>query len=98
MKVICPYCQKELKQITSQHLKLHNKSIKDLKQEFPNCKILSDDSINNWYVKGTERIHRFNLRKRPDEPKDIPEYILRTKEGYSRIFDCGSLKFIKIRG
>ena len=49
---------------------------------------------NYWYVKGFNRIHRFNLRKRSDEPKEIPEYILRSKEGYFRIWDCGHYKFI----
>jgi len=49
--------------------------------------------INYWYLKGYDRIHRFNLRKRPDEPKDIPEWVLRDSEGYTRIWDCGSLKF-----
>ena len=49
--------------------------------------------INYWYVKGYKRIHRFNLRKRPDEPKEIPEKVLRTKEGYYIVWDCGNLKF-----
>ena len=49
---------------------------------------------NYWYVKGLNRIHRFNLRKRPDEPKDIPEWILRVKDGYYRIWDCGHYKFV----
>ena len=55
------------------------------------------DSItkpNYWYSKGIKRIHRFNLRKRSEEPKDTPESILRIKEGYSRIWDCGNLKFV----
>ena len=51
-------------------------------------------SPNYWYVKGDKRIHRFNLRKRPDEPKDISESILRLQEGYSKVWDCGNLKFI----
>ena len=50
-------------------------------------------SPNYWYIKGMKRIHRFNLRKRPDEPKDISESILRLQEGYSKIWDCGNLKF-----
>jgi hypothetical protein len=51
-------------------------------------------SIDYWYSKGgLERISRFKLRKRPDEPKDIPEYVLRAKEKYFRIFGCGSLRF-----
>ncbi|RLA59296.1 MAG: hypothetical protein DRQ78_10775 [Epsilonproteobacteria bacterium] len=48
---------------------------------------------NYWYTKGSGRIHRFNLKKQLNEPKDIPEYILRLKEGYTRIWDCGNLKF-----
>lgn len=48
---------------------------------------------NYFYVDGMRRIHRFNLRKRPDEPKNIPEWKLRYDEGYIRIWDCGNLKF-----
>ena len=48
---------------------------------------------NYWYVKGLERIHRFNLRKKENEPKDIPEWILRQNEGYLKVWDCGNLKF-----
>jgi len=54
------------------------------------------DSItkpNYWYILNNKRIHRFNLRKKPDEPKNIPEWILRSNEGYYRIWDCGNLKF-----
>ncbi len=47
-----------------------------------------------YYKNNFNRIHRFNLRKRSNEPKDIPEWILRLKEGYCRIYDCGHLKFI----
>jgi len=50
---------------------------------------------NYFYIKGMERIHRFNLRKRSDEPKDIPEWLLRLEEGYHRIWDAGHLKFTK---
>ena len=55
------------------------------------------DSItkpNYWYIKGMEKVHRFGLRKKYNEPKDIPEWVLRAKEGYHRIWDCGHLKFI----
>ena len=48
---------------------------------------------NYWYIKGMNRIHRFNLRKRPDEPKELTERELRIQEGYTRIWDCGNLKF-----
>jgi len=50
--------------------------------------------LNYWYVKNGVRIHRFALRKRPDEPKDVSEKNLRILEGYSIIWDCGNLKFI----
>ncbi len=48
---------------------------------------------NYWYIKNFRRIHRFSLRKREDEPKEITERILRLNEGYGIIWDCGSLKF-----
>jgi hypothetical protein len=50
---------------------------------------------NYWYLDKTitSRIHRLVLKKRLDEPKDITECELRLKEGYSRIWDCGNLKF-----
>jgi len=48
---------------------------------------------NYWYLDGMKRIHRFNLRKRNNESKQIPEYILRIKEGYRIIWDCGNLLF-----
>lgn len=54
---------------------------------------------NYWYTKdGLKRIHRFNLRKQSQEPKDIPEWILRDKQGYYRVWDCGNLKFSTING
>jgi len=55
---------------------------------------VGETSIDYWYTKGgLERIPRWTMRKRKDEPKDIPEYILRAKEGYYRIYGCGHLKF-----
>jgi len=58
--------------------------------------LINQSLPNYWYVKGQMRIHRFSLRKQPDEPKDIPEYILRHQQGYYRIWDCGNLKFSKL--
>ena len=53
-------------------------------------------SPNYWYVEmgKNKRHHRFNYKKRPHEPKDIPEWKLRSEEGLYRIWDCGSYKFI----
>lgn len=51
------------------------------------------NSPSYFYIKGEHRIHRYNLRKLPHEPKEIPERILRYGQGYLRIWDCGILKF-----
>ncbi len=54
---------------------------------------------NYWYVNGNKRIHRFKLRKKKSEPKNISEKELRILEGYTKIWDCGNLKFeIKNKG
>ncbi len=47
-----------------------------------------------WYVDGINRIHRYNLRKTINDPKDVPEWVLRQNEGYYRIWDCGKIKFV----
>jgi hypothetical protein len=56
---------------------------------------ISETKPNYWYVdlNKIKRIHRFNLRKRKDEPRNISEITLRISEGYKIIWDCGSLKF-----
>jgi len=56
----------------------------------------SQTQINYWYIRQNEmkRIHRFSLRKRPDEQKDVTERELRLKEGFIRIYDCGNLKYV----
>ena len=56
------------------------------------------DTLNKptyWYVnlKDITRIHRYNLRKKKTDPKDITELELRRKEGYLRIYDCGTIRF-----
>lgn len=49
---------------------------------------------NYWYIYNCRRIHRFTLRKRENEPENISEWVLRFNEGYSRIWDCGNMKFV----
>lgn len=56
-------------------------------------KLKGSSKPNYWYVKGVRRMHRFAFRKKREEPKNIPEWFLRLQEGYSRIWDCGHLKF-----
>jgi len=58
--------------------------------------LIDQTSPDYWYVCQDKRVHRFNLRKRPDEPKDTPEWVLRSLEGYYKIYDCGKLKFALI--
>jgi GNAT superfamily N-acetyltransferase len=48
---------------------------------------------NYWYLIDFKRKHRFALRKRSDEPKDVTEIELRMLEGYVRVFDSGNVKF-----
>ena len=49
---------------------------------------------NYWYVgPNTGRIHRFNLRKTEADDPNLTEYENRQKQGYSRIWDCGSSKW-----
>jgi hypothetical protein len=51
---------------------------------------------NYWYVLPNElqRIHRFALRKTKKDEQSKTEKQLRTAEGYGRIWDCGSTKWI----
>jgi len=39
------------------------------------------------------RAHRFSLRKKINEPKNISEYNIRLSQGYYRIWDCGNIKY-----
>jgi len=60
-----------------------------------NFKSNGNTGPNYWYTKnGITRIHRFALRKTKFEDKKTPEWLLRYNEGYLRVWDCGSLKFI----
>jgi len=51
--------------------------------------------LNYWYTNTLQRIHRFGMRKKADEPKNIPEWILRAQQGWFRLWDCGNMKYIK---
>lgn len=42
-KVRCLICNKEFKQITSSHLKIHQLTVAEYKKLYPNCKIVSND-------------------------------------------------------
>ena len=57
---------------------------------------VKNTDINYWYTKGNDRIHRFALRKQENEDKSKTEFELRSEQGYTRIYDCGSKKYIMI--
>jgi hypothetical protein len=50
--------------------------------------------LNYWYVNGTKRLHRFNLRKTANDDPNISESQLRRQEGWNRIWDCGNMKYV----
>jgi len=58
-------------------------------------KFLYNTNSCYWYVKkcNFKKMHRFALRKRPDEPKDVTEMTLRRQEGFIKFWDCGNYKF-----
>lgn len=56
-------------------------------------KLLHQTPPDYSYVYGNKRIHRYNLRKNKYEPKEVSEWVLRSFQGYSRMWDCGKLKF-----
>lgn len=51
-------------------------------------------SINYWYIKNNQRFHRFGLRKNKNDNQTLTEYENRLSQGYLRIWDCGSSKWI----
>jgi len=55
-----------------------------------------DGIPNYWYIKPNypKGIHRFTLRKTKKDPDNITEYQLRANEGFSRIWDSGSSKWV----
>ena len=59
-----------------------------------NFKFEYTTSVNYWYFRQheTDRFHRFGLRKLKNSI--LSERELREKEGWLRIYDCGSLKYI----
>lgn len=52
---------------------------------------------NYWYLdkNKTKRIHRFALRKNKDDDPNLTEWENRKLQGYDRIWDCGSMRFVK---
>jgi len=83
--VICPYCNKKFKSLSS-HLKIHNKTYKELKKEYPNSNIISEKTlrkITKWHDTNTKRTKKeIKLFLDSIEYKWIDnEY----KDGYSKL-------------
>jgi hypothetical protein len=56
----------------------------------------TDTKVNYWYINmaETKRIHRFALRKNDKDDPKLTEYENRLAQGYLRIWDCGSSKWV----
>ncbi len=65
-----------------------------------NFEFAGNTSPNYWYFlpNSLERIHRYALRKTKNDPDDLSEKELRSMQGYLRIWDCGSIKWIWKKG
>lgn len=55
-----------------------------------------------WYLEKTDkgylkRIHRFNLRKNNNDPKELTEWTIRQSQGFDRIWDCGNAKWVWLK-
>lgn len=52
---------------------------------------------NYWYLDSykTTRLHRFKYRKCSSDDQSLTEWENRQLQGYDRIWDCGSMKFVK---
>jgi len=53
-------------------------------------------AVNYWYFKSGDdiRIHRYQLRKNSSDDQSLTEYENRIGQGYRRIWDCGSGKWV----
>lgn len=51
---------------------------------------------NYWYAfpNQKQRIHRYSLRKSNNDDCNLTEYEIRSQQGFSRIWDCGSSKWL----
>ena len=52
---------------------------------------------NYWYIRKQSRIHRFALRKTHSDPKNITEWDIRRSQGWNRIWDCGNLRYERMK-
>lgn len=86
--VICPYCKKELQFINPSHLKLHNKTSQDLKNEFPHISIMSDN-MKNMMLKGAYKNKR--------SIKYIKNYLNKNGIGYNILSEIYENSYTKLK-
>ena len=57
---------------------------------------VSEGTPNYWYIprNSAERIHRYTLRKTTTDDQTLTEYENRLNQGFLRIWDCGSSKWV----
>lgn len=57
---------------------------------------LDQGTPNYWYFRANDlrRIHRYTLRKNSQDDQTLTEYENRQNQGYLRIWDCGSSKWV----
>ena len=57
---------------------------------------MGNTRLNYWYIDfaSVKRVHRFKLRKTADDNPELTEYENRVTKGWSRIWDCGSSKWV----
>ena len=56
----------------------------------------NDGTPNYWYFRPNDsvRYHRYTLRKNANDDQSLTEYENRLQQGYLRIWDCGSSKWV----
>jgi hypothetical protein len=59
-------------------------------------KLVSSGTPNYWYFKlpSLKRVHRFSLRKNSQDNPQLTEWENRKSQGWNRIWDCGSSKWV----
>ena len=68
-KVVCLICGKEFKQLSS-HIKVHNISIKQYREKFPNARTISEESHNKRSSSASGENNSFFGKKHTEKSKD----------------------------
>jgi hypothetical protein len=55
---------------------------------------VKDSPPGYWYISGSERLHRYSLRKTLNDDQNLTEWENRQIQGWDRIWDCGNTKWV----